>query len=511
MIKTRMHFLLLIVVFGTWEAASQNLTHSRESIHENDKVLSALMLTPRGNSLILNDLQDTQRLAVKNYHSSNLSHTQISELIANYSLLYLDAEQLTGIEPSTNRYLDIALKSGKTLMFENTRRANSDTLTALPFMARGDLVIVKPGKSRDKDRIFVYGGEAHGIARVAGSEQGGIHQAMTKAVGNSTELLSSDQELVSNQYAYHDMEKRFAIREHIVATIKQFDEAELSTNNENIADQVSPLNNQTGGNIGYQCPPLAKQERLCWSAIVTNVPYQHIDGNADLNVLHHYSVALYRTDTLTAVAVSTHGSANPNMKVDNSGHRAYYLGKVESTIDVTQTDGLQLWSRNPSNRVNDVSVSSTSGMSFGIDASASDKPSLGASISYDESQSIRVNLRDWESNTSTPDGIDANWIFQLNYPKSISDWVTQKAFKKAKFRDVPGISKYGLQYTTEGIWVGGPEKQGRFEVTMTTKVSNYQLYFTRNTIARWSARRDGWVHTLRDGSYWFNNGWLKRL
>ena len=463
------------------------------------------MLTPLGNSTILNDLQNTNKSKLSPNPKLSASGNVYKAELRSYSSVYINADYLINSEV-VNRQIDLALEAGKILMVENTRHIGRDAFESLPFMAKGDLVIFIPGKSGDADRVIVYGGSSYGLEQTS--------TAQSKGTGTRDWFdmpIPQALEQTPNFYAYDTYQKRSATREHILSTLKQFKDYQ---NSDSLSDEkmaVAPLNNQTGGSIGYQCPPQAKQERLCWSAIVTNIPYRHTNGNADINVLHHFSVAQYRTDTLTAIAVSTHGSANPNMKVDHSSHRAYYLGKVETSIDVTSSDGMQLWSRNPSNRVNDVSVSSTSGMSFGIDATASDKPSLGAKISYDESQSIRVNLRDWEANTSSPDGIDAKWIFQLNYPKSISDWVTQKSFKKAKFRDVPGISKFGLQYTTEGVWVGGPEKQGHFEVNLTTKVSNYQLFFTKNTIVRWSARREGWVHTLRDGSYWFNNNWLKRL
>lgn len=414
-------------------------------------------------------------------------------LLKGFTMVHLDGAKSTVDKQLQAEVMKEALKQNKTLILENTHFLSSQKLPSLPFMAKGDVVIVKPGSKGESDRVYVYGSRKNNLSQLDKVRVGNF--------GNSNaKILDSEHSYKTdfNKDSIHtlSMKQRSDVLDDIAMRLDGESEAQL---------------HKSGGSIGYDCPSQARDERLCWRAIVTNVPYRHIDGNADINILHHFSVGQYRTDQATVIAISPHGSANPNMKVDSSIHKAFYLQQVESEIYPTSTDSMQLWSRVPENRVNTGSVTSTTGLTFGIDASASSDPSLGANITYSESQSVKIDLLDWESNTTSPDGTIARWVFQLNYPKSISDWVEHPAFKKARFKDVPNISKYGLQYTTEGIWVGDKNLSGEFQAQMSTIVKNSELYFTKNTAFRWEATRNTWTHTLSDGAYWFNNGWLKSL
>lgn len=422
-----------------------------------------------------------------------------------FDILYVDGRLPTVSNKQLNEVLDVALSQGKTILLENTSYFTAETLTALPFLAKGEVVVIKPRSYHDSDRIFVYG------ARTVDSVKQQYDQL---SFTRNKKELKSRSGLLDRRYQSSEIdtlqydEKQRVFSDVSSKLARDVDNQDLDKMSSNSKSSGSVTIQKTGGAIGYLCPSAARTAKLCWAAIVTNQAYRHVSGEADINILHHYSVAQYRTDQATTIAISTHGSANPNMKVDSDSKKAYYLENVESEIKPTATNTMALWSRTPQNRVNSGSITSTTGMTYGITGSGQD---LGGSISYSESQSISMNITDWASNTSSPDGKTAKWIFQLNYPKSISDWVTQSAFQKAKFRSTPGISKYGLQYTTEGIWVGSKDLTGTFSATMTTKVANNQLWFTSNTIFKWAASRNGWVHTLNDGSYSFNNGWLKDL
>lgn len=480
----------LITSYGVAKTPSKvksSLIKVEQSQSQDDSVLT---LNRSNYSYVLSQI-DRQVTSVADIKIRTKSGT--GDLLKGFSTIHLDGAKSTVDKQLQADIMQQALKQNKTLIFENTHFLTSQSLPSLPFMAKGDVVIIKPGSKGQSDRIYVYG-----------SRKNNLRQLDKQRFGNQDESISKTREIKIgfktdfNKDSIHtlSMKQRSEVLDDIAMRLDSHSETQLQ---------------KSGGSIGYDCPSQARDERLCWRAIVTNVPYQHIDGNADINILHHFSVGQYRTDQATVIAISPHGSANPNMKVDSSTHKAFYLQQVESEIHPTSTDSMQLWSRVPENRVNSGSVTSTTGLTFGIDANASSDPSLGANITYSESQSVKIGLQDWESNTTSPDGSIARWIFQLNYPKSISDWVEHPAFKKARFKDVPNISKYGLQYTTEGIWVGDKNLSGEFQAQMSTVVKNSELYFTKNTIFRWEATRNTWTHTLSDGAYWFNNGWLKSL
>ncbi|WP_144395358.1 hypothetical protein [Pleionea sediminis] len=492
--KTTLSALLVVITMTSGFAKQAEKSNIKQShfIAKRNTPATVLSLNPSRYSHTLSQLNKRVD-SIESLTRLPLTKQSVKKLIEPYSIIHLDSAAKHASSKTMSKIIDAALMQGKTLLLENTEYLQKEKITSLPFMANGEIVIVKPSKKNEQDRIFVYGAHT-AVSGFTVSHSNSATQRESKLItlqdGISKEVYQSP--------SIHtlSMEDRISVLNDIAKRLEQREENSL---------------NKTGGSIGYPCPTLARQERLCWAAIVTNVPYQHTDENADLNVLHHYSVAQYRTDQATAIAISTHGSANPTMKKDSSTHKAFYLHWLESEIRPTSTDSMQLWSRTPANQVNTVALTSTSGMTFGIDVTAQDKPSLGANISYSESQSVRMDISDWESNTLTPDGVSAKWVFQLNYPKSISDWVEHPTFKKARFKSVPNISKYGLQYTTEAIWVGSKNLRGSFEASMTTKVRNSQIYFTTNSIFKWAATRTGWIHTLQDGGYWFNNAWLKAI
>lgn len=144
------------------------------------------------------------------------------------------------------------------------------------------------------------------------------------------------------------------------------------------------MTSATGGAVGYACPTIAKDARLCWAAVVTNNAYSHSDGSALMNILHHYSVATYRTDQATTIVVSPNGSANPTMTVDTDDKKAYYLNTVQSTITPVASNGMNLWSRKPENENGASSVISTTDMTCGVD--------VGGSIGYSNSEAIRTEI-----------------------------------------------------------------------------------------------------------------------
>ena len=124
-------------------------------------------------------------------------------------------------------------------------------------------------------------------------------------------------------------------------------------------------------------------------------------------------------------------------------------------------------------------------MDFSVSGDASSDPSMGASISYSESNSETMGL---------------------------SDWVSHPVFQNAKLDAVPNISKYGLQYTSEGVWTSGSkDTTGWYEFNLKTITVNEQIYFTTNNWFQWAASTTSWTHTVYPGGRSLNRSWLKDL
>jgi hypothetical protein len=433
----------------------------------------------------------------------------IAAKVAGAKALHINMGDFYGDEPRLNSYINEAMKQRKLMVFENTKLSKDIHLDALPFMVDGDVVLFQPSLSGKGDKIAVYGGGSI-TSTMAGLEQMSGKadrpsplkplENLSAATGESESITVADVKLADLQGE--------ELQRALTTVSKQID---AMIDEEYLAQSQETMASASGGSIGYTCPTTAKNERLCWAAIVIRSAYNHSSGDAQISILGHYSVALYRTDQATTIFVSPHGSANPVMKVDNNSKRAFYLKSVKSTITPTSMDGMALWSRYPGNANNVSTVTSSSGMSYGISGGVDTAgPSMGGSIGYSTSNSVSTQVSDWKTTTST-NGSNAVWDFSLNKYTSISAWVDSGVFRNSKLRSVPDISKYGLQYTAEGIWVGDQNKTGTFEVNINNVIKSEQIYFTTNNWFQWAASTTGWTYSNNPGSYWFNNGWLKDL
>lgn len=419
----------------------------------------------------------------------------INEQVSNADIIYAN---LSGVADNdeVNAYLLQAKKLNKLIVLENM---GANTVSELPLSFDADVVIVNP-QSSGSDEINTYSSDiSSAVSTVSSDSMLSDETTSSAALMTSSAALSSDSSVQSAEQAQMLAEVTDKIDEYLTPSYKLY----------------STSTSSSGGDIGYECPTESKDEQLCYSAIVTNNVYSYDDDSLVFNVIHGYSYAAYRTDAGTTIFVSPYGSANPTMKYNSSGSkRGYYLKYVKPEIEVTQDTaaGMTLFKRTPENQNGTSSISTTSGVSYSVEAEVSDKASLGGSLSYSESQSQSTNLSDWKSVTTTDTGYDADWSYQLSKYTSISDWVSQNTFETAKFASVPDISRYGLQYSAEGVWYGNLNAiSGNFGFKVTTQVGLELIKFTDNTIFGWEAKTTTKSVTLNTGTVSFNTDWLKDL
>lgn len=424
----------------------------------------------------------------------------INEQVTNADIIYAN---LSGVADNdeVNAYLLQAKKLHKLIVLENM---GANTVSELPLSFDADVVIVNP-QSSGSDEISTYSIDTDSSDINSVSSTASSNPSLSDDTASSTGLMmssavsSSDSSIQSDEQAQMLSEVTDKIDEYFTPSYQLY----------------STSSSSSGGDIGYECPTESKDEQLCYSAIVTNNVYSYDDDSLVFNVIHGYSYAAYRTDSGTTIFVSPYGSANPTMKYNSSGSkRGYYLKYVKPEIEVTQDTaaGMTLFKRTPENQNGSSSISTTSGVSYSVEAKVSDKPSMGGSLSYSESQSQSTSLSDWKGVTTTDTGYDADWSYQLSKYTSISNWVTQNTFETAKFHSVPDISRYGLQYSAEGVWYGNlNDTAGDFGFKVTTQVGLELIKFTDNTIFGWEAKTTTKSVTLNTGSVSFNTDWLKAL
>ncbi|MEQ3513913.1 leukocidin family pore-forming toxin [Pseudoalteromonas sp. BZB3] len=460
------------------------------------------------------------------------THSNIEKHVASASIIHANLADFYGEAKKLNGYIAEAMKQNKLIILENTQFAKNVFLDEMPFTADAEVMIYKPDYNQNGGMIHLFGSTvSHVRAEKQRIASGGDNRGFQDIYDGQVNTLE-ESSIASHGFSFPEafdrelknslVKMEGAKLEEALSSIKQSisllesGKPFKSGNHELFGQQtnnsfISTSSTPSGGALGYSCPKAAKDERLCWASIVVNRPYQHSNGQADINILNHYSFGAFRTDQYTAIAVSPNGSVNPNMKVNSEYEKAYFLKNHSVKININDADGLQLYRRMPQNAVNSSSVASTSGFDFSISGGVDkDGPSLGASIGYSESKTITENLIDWETST-TSNGSNAVWNMSLNKYKSINDWVYQDIFRWARLRGTPSISKNGLQYTTEAIWLGDKYRDGQFRVTMNTTTENSKLWFTDNSIWGWSAKQTGWIHSLYVGSQSFNNAWLKKL
>ncbi|MCL1126614.1 hypothetical protein [Shewanella surugensis] len=466
-------------------------TFVTDALKQNNNISIANNVTT---NLTASDLNANTQVSVQTVEDS------IKKQISSADIVYANLKDMTETNDELNAYITEAIKQKKLLVFENMANRK---LTSFPMTFDAEVVVVKPGTGTP-DKIVTFG-----------TQESIIEYSIQEATKKAEEPIIYSP--INSQYE----ENPAVLPQSFDDMIDYQREQALNQITEQINILLTPSTtlmqtstSSSGGQIGYPCPSEAKEEQLCFSAIITNAVYSYDDGSAKINVIHGYSYSAYRTDLGTSIFVSPYGSANPTLTSNSSSSRGYFLKQVRPEINVEQASaaGMILFRRTPENQNGSTSVSTSSGMSYTVDAKVAEKPSLGGSISYSTSQSQSTNLSDWTTTTTSDTGYDADWDYHLNKYKSIGDWVSQKVFQKAKLASIPSISANGVQYSSEAIWFGSPNNvTGDFKFNVWSYVVNERIYFTSNDIFGWKASSHRWTYSLYSGGQTFDTNWLKTL
>lgn len=441
------------------------------------------------------------------------SKKMIAARVAAAKMLHINLHDFYGQETRLNDYIEAALKQNKLMVFENTESFSEIHLDALPVMVAAEVVLFQPRAG--EDQLFVYG-DGYTIMEKNHNADVDSEDTLNQGVEAAKAPLANaaDNNASSNRIRVDAVKLANLQGDELTKALNTVDkQINQLLNDAASAEKLTgkiTVANATGGSAGYDCPQAAENEKLCYTSTITNSPYYHSSGDAEINIINYASYAMYRTHKDTVVVVSPYGSVNPTMKVDTTSKRAFYLKNFSVDITPTLTD-MGLKDRYPKNQNNKGSILSSSGVSFTAGVDVATDPSMGASVTYSESTSESMALSDWETVTTTG-GYNAKWDFKLSLNKSISDWVTHGTFQNAKLDAVPNISKYGLQYGSEGVWFSNSkDTTGWYEFNLKTITQNEQIYFTTNNWFKWAASTTSWTYTVYPGGRNLNRSWLKDL
>lgn len=474
-------------------------------------------------------LGHTIKNAVKNPVKSPIKNALNSALnrIEQADVLFVDLAQAVPLETEASElliaYLQHAKKRQKPIFVAN---GNKQSAAIWPIQFESPMVLIMPQAGRSDIIVtFNHQYEVYQQGNMVSSYQGAptlYDVKFDKRIASSTfqalpaQVLSindDDSTLSFTQISaqLNHVLNRPSESHHVVSKLASARRLTLPKMAASNKDSYM----STGGQVGYPCPAKAKAQHLCYSAIVMSDLYLFEQDDAKLNVIHGYSFAAYRTELGTSIFVSPFGSANPTLTQNMDTDRGYFLKQVKPEVKVTATGaaGLMLYKRSPENQNGTDRVSTSSGMGLSLSGSVSNNPSLGASISYSQSRSQMTNLTDWRTMTYSNSGYDANWDYHFNKYVESEDWVVDKLLsKKARLKEVPVISAYGLQYSAEAIWFGSAHSvKGFFEFKVKTTVVNERLFFIKNNLLDWELSSTHFTHGLYTGAERFNTDWLKTL
>jgi hypothetical protein len=449
------------------------------------------------------------------------SKQAIAAKVAAASVLLVNSKDFYGSDEHLNAYLAEAMKQRKLMVFENTDESEA-IFTTLPGMVKGDLVLFQPRDHEDGDSITVYGGTSILITEdhsSAASKNGkSLNQLQIEEMSAQSAQFTPDPE------SFNMMNEPVTIKDTKLSQMQGDELAQALTTvtnkiiglvrtSSNTDQSKTQIASAGGGSAGYDCPTAAKNEQLCWVANVQESTYYYDNADAKLNVNYSYSLGQYRTDQGTSIAVSPYSIVSPNMTSNTVDLKAYYLLSVTSSVYPSQTDGMIVTSRFPTNNNGVTHVTSTSGMTYGIDVGGTaEGPSLNGMIAFDSSIAKRTELQDWETDTWS-NGTFVSWKFMLNKYKTIQDFVEEIWWGKSKLRDLPKMSAYGFDPITEAVWRGSKDVSGWFKADIMTRMVIQKMWFTTNYKfgTYWYVNTDTKNLYLEHSKVDFNNGWLKDI
>ncbi|XOV77790.1 MAG: hypothetical protein ACFHVJ_12625 [Aestuariibacter sp.] len=487
-----------------------------------DSAFSILPITSSGRSFVLNNLEDKHKV-VSSLTTDTVQNKDITTTIAKHQAVFLNAEYLTSGNQVADAYLAEAYKQGKAIIIENANALSDKELDALPALSAGDVVLIHPSHTDAPDKLFTYSAISPMSESSSGSTEfkrqgktGDFEKVDTATLNKPSAPIASKQLAVSLNSM--DGEKRRAMLTQLMHDLLTPDQSEIAKTNTKSHAQFTPnaeeelitANSVGGFSFAYPCPQNLKDAYECYAAVAINYLFNYDDGEKIFNGTRHRAYAMYKADGIKYVAFSMHGSANPTMTKDDCCEKRWYLEYVDLNMDTKDPDStyasVAIASRLPGNEADTVALTSTSGLS--VTSSLDSSGVLTSGVSFDQSNSVRKDITDWESYTTSPNGRDAGWRYEIKYPGSDSDWVSTPFFQKPHYKDVPTISKYGLQYVSEGIWTAQVSDNRRFHVDLTTKYQVKKRKITDRSIFHYD-QSWWWTWWSRSGWTWLNLGWLQ--
>lgn len=424
----------------------------------------------------------------------------IANIVAKHDAVLLDAQYFQGQDDVISTYLTQAHAQNKTIIIENARALEENALEGtFTAMVDGDIVVIHPTNNAEPEVIYVY--DAQKRDPVADSVVLGSDKANEKLNSLAAENVYAAKAPLELQPLVPEMTLNSMSgeqREKLLTQVVQNLRAEKS--NGSVLSSGSLLTKKnaskdgviaSAGGVPYSCAQELYDARKCRTYTIRTIRYDYDYQGITISGLTHADYTMFKDRNNKFVAVQFNGIATPTLSKNQNDRREYWLNEVEIDVNVYESSSyayLDIYDRRPVNDNNETQLTSTTGLSIGIDTSAgTDSSSIAASATYEVSNSVTQSIKDWEVIAHSPQNRDINWrYFSRNppFPGTNGDWsYNPGAFKKMNLVDVNTISRYGLDYSAEVVYLASPTESRLAAFDVHVDFKNTSTYFISRGIS----------------------------
>jgi hypothetical protein len=387
--------------------------------------------------------------------SSNALQRQPSAMIADYDAVMLDAQYLNYEDKNINSSLREAYAQGKIIIIENGNNLVDNKIDQIfPIVVENDIVIIQPGIG--SDTIYSYN---------------------TENLNNEVyplQTITGDSDEISSRHQYNDNDSLYEVtlnslgeekRQELLSDVIQ-DLLSTKTPVSAIAKKskessdtnpVRALSSSSGGLASeVNCPSVFVASKECFVAYVNSSRYSYNGGGQD-DVVHdvdgtnNIAVVMYKNKLGKYVMITNTGDVNARMTEDSTRKKGWFLDEFAMKYQI-QSDKLFRVISKPVTENSESTI--TSSIGFSISATTpSDLDSLPTlSATYSETEGLIRTITDWSVIRDLQGDNDVKWVYGSNKPWGDNEWITDRPREKARLGNPNNISKFGLTFTTEGLW-----------------------------------------------------------
>lgn len=484
-----------------------------ESVKSDSPLLSGLSVLPindTSKSFMMDELEQRFDMAsISPMRSASIA--AIPSVVSQHDIILLDAQYYRGQTEYVNAYLKAAHKQNKVIIIENARSVSPEAFKeVLTAAVTGDVVVIHPTNSAEPEKIFIYNAESEPAV------QG--HIQLTDAEAEyDTDAVDLFKPLPSGSTlnALTSQARETVLKDVMNDLVAMRSDASLLPSGSTAHGKTKEGMTSSNGIVTpYSCQQVLWDARKCraYEIKISDYPYNY-NGNQITNT-YYTDYTMFKTRFNKFVAVQFSGTASPTLSNDSDTKKGWWLQQV--VIDVNVFEGssypdMTVYEREPQNRNNVTDLTSTTGITVGVDASSSGD--VAANATYSESRSVKHSIKDWEVQVHAPLNRDITWTYfnqNPTYPGTNGDWSKNGgAFKKWVLKNPNAISKLGLDYAAEAVYIT-PGNDNRYAILdIGVSVKNVETRTTKRKLTYAEVAHTYQNHTPQYTTIGLDLNWLQ--